>query len=363
MRIQTLKAEQIRLFEQVELEPATGLNWLEGANGAGKSTLLEAIHVLSCGRSFRGGTHESLIRTGASQMHVFASVWAEQQQRSVRLGLERSSRTWSARLDGAAIEPLSRLFQELAVVCFAPDSHVLISGGSESRRRFIDWALFHVEPRFITPWRRYQRALKQRNSLLKQNPVDAVLGPWERELAEHGVIVDQLRQTWLDAFAPDLKVMTEQFLPELGEVRIRFRPGSEATTTEAMQEVLLQSRPRERNLGYTLVGAHRSDWSLGYEHLPERAMFSRGQEKLTVLACLLAQALRFSEMRGEWPVLLLDDLPSELDTRHLDATLAWLGAQPVQTFISTAQKARPQAETRREQAVFHVEHGTVARLV
>lgn len=363
MRIETLRVEQLRLFERLEFEPATGINLLVGDNGAGKTSALEAIHLLSHGRSFRSSQHEALIRVGATQLRVFAQLWSDRQRRSLRLGLERSARSWNARLDGAVIEPLSRLFQELAVVCFAPDSHVLISGGAEHRRRFVDWALFHVEQGFIGPWRRYQRALKQRNSLLKQRPGDADLEPWEWELAEQGLIVDRLRQAWFDCFLPDLRALAQRFLPELGELWLQFRPGSQGDDPAAMQAMLAQSRERERIMGHTLVGAHRSDWTLGFEHLPERSMFSRGQEKLGVLACLLAQAQSFARMRAEWPVLLLDDLPSELDAGHLAATLDWLAEKPLQAFITSTRRMDLPAAIGRQSGVFHVEHGRVTPLV
>ena len=364
MRIESLTIEQVRLLERVELEPAAGINLLVGANGAGKTSILEAIHLLSSGRSFRGGSNDVLIRRGESELRVVATLMAEREERIVRLGLARGARAWNARLDGEPVEQLSRLFRELAVVCFEPDSHVLVSGSSEHRRRFIDWSLFHVEPGFIGPWRRYQRALKQRNALLKQAPSDSGLAPWETELAEHGARIDQFRADWMESFLPTLATMTRRLLPELGEVRLRFQRGwSGGEDAASLRAALREARVREQNLGHTTVGAHRSDWSVGFEDVPVREMLSRGQEKLVVLSCLLAQASAFASVRREWPVLLLDDLPSELDASHLEVTMEWLTDVAAQVFISmTARGFLPEARGR-EHRVFHVERGQLERLV
>lgn len=364
MRIQSLSIDQLRLFEHVELQPADGLNVLTGNNGAGKTSVLEAIHLLSCGRSFRSGPREALIRRGQTELSVFAQLESERDGREVRLGLARRARSWSARLDGQPLDRMSRLFHELAVVCFEPNSHALITGSSELRRRFVDYVLFHVEPRFIGPWRRYQRALKQRNVLLKQDGDDTLLEPWEAELAEQGALVDAMRMRWFAELEPILADVTQDFLPKLGSVELRFQPGwAGDSSADRLRAALKESRPRERAIGHTHIGAHRSDWLISFEHLPTREMFSRGQEKLIVLACLLAQATALAAARGEWPVILLDDLPSELDAEHLAATLDWLAGKPLQAFLTTTGELPLPTTQCRDSRVFHVEQGRLAALV
>lgn len=364
MRIQSLRIEQLRLFDQVELQPASGINLLIGNNGAGKTTVLEAIHLLSSGRSFRSGSRDALIRRGQSEFSVFAELVSGRDGRAARLGLARSARSWSARLDGQPLDRMSRLFQELAVVCFEPNSHALVTGSSELRRRFVDYALFHVEPSFIGSWRRYQRALKQRNVLLKQDGVESQLAPFEAELAEQGAAVDAMRARWLAEFHPALVKTAGNFLPELGAVDLRFQHGwSGDDSAQRLLAALKESRPRERAAGHTMVGAHRSDWVIGFEHLPTREMFSRGQEKLVVLALLLAQATALAEARQEWPVVLLDDLPSELDGEHLAATLRWLAEKPLQAFLTATGPLDLPPERRLESRVFHVEQGQLGALV
>lgn len=366
MRIDRLTIEQLRLFDLLVFEPVDGINLLVGDNGAGKTTILEAIHMLSNGRSFRGGVRDALIRKGSREVQLFAELVSESEggERTVRLGLSRSLSRWSARIDGSPVEQLSRLFQQLAVVCFEPGSHALISGSSEHRRRFTDWALFHVEPSFIETWRRYQRALKQRNALLKQQVDATSLATWEHELAQHGATLHRMREQWLEEFKAQLAEVMTKFLPELGELQLVYQSGWAGDGgIESLKEALQASRPRDLVLGYSTTGPHRADWTLGFAELPVREMFSRGQEKLVVLACLLAQAKTFAHSRGQWPVLLLDDLPSELDARHLGVTLGWLANVPAQSFLTGTAAVPLPTQTVRQAKTFHVEQGRIAPLL
>src|SRR5690606_12683227 len=306
-----------RAFAAVELAPHCGRSLLLGGNGAGKTSLLEAIYLLAYGRSFRGGTHEALIAKGADQFTVF-SQWLVDAV-PLRLGLSRSSRQWQARIDGEPAETLGSLHRACAVVCFEPGSHSLLEGGGELRRRLVDWGLFHVEPAFLAIWRRYQRALRQRNALLKQAPAVAALLPWEQELADSGQQLDRFRASYLDRLAPRFGAVARLFLDELGPASLPYLRGWPEGLS--LQQALEQARSRDLRLGFSSTGPHRADWRPRYAALDGVNVLSRGQEKLTALALLLAQAEDLAEQRNDWPVLLLDDLGSELDRAH--QALVW----------------------------------------
>ncbi len=366
MRIASLQIENLRIFEHARIEPAAGINLLVGGNGAGKTTVLEAIALLSSGRSFRGGVRDALIRRGQSELRIYGELLVEPEERRTGVGLSRSLRGWAARIDGQPVETLTRLFLELAVLCFEPGSHALISGGSEHRRRYLDWALFHVEPGFIPVWRRYQRALRQRNALLKQEKPSETIEAWEAELADQGAQLTRFRERWTHRLQPGLNAMLERFIPELGPVSVRHSPGwsrSDVAEEDSLRQSLRVARARDQLLGHTTSGPHRADWSLSFVPAPVREMLSRGQEKLVVLSLLLAQAEAFAAVRGQWPVLVLDDLPSELDPVHLAKTLDWLGEVPAQSFISsTVAPALAQVSTR-PSGRFHVEQGQIGALL
>ena len=360
MRLELLRIRGLRCLAEVELALAPGINVFVGANGAGKTSVLEAVFLLSRGRSFRTGAREALVQRGVAGFSVFAEL-RHADQRTCRLGLGREGSRWEAKVDGVSAT-LGGLVQECAVVCFEPGSHALIAGAAEERRRYLDWGVFHVEHDFLTPWRRYQRALKQRNSLLRSSSApldDSLFAPWEFELAQAAQLLDQQREAYLTRLRPRLIASAASLLPELGPLMLHYRRGWSAE--QGLAEQLRTQRGRDLARGHTTVGAHRADWSLTFEQAPLREHLSRGQEKLTALACVLAQAQLHAECRGDWPVVCLDDLASELDQTHQAAVVAQLHAAGAQILLTGTEL--PQALQPLTTQVFHVEQGQLTRLL
>jgi len=242
-------------------------------------------------------------------------------------------------------------------VTFEPGSHALVSGGSEPRRRFLDWGLFHVEPDFLSLWRRYSRALKQRNALLKQGGPSRMLDTWDHELAEAGEPLTSRRQHYLERLQQRTVALAARLAPQLGIQGLELSPGWRRHELP-LADALLLARERDRQAGYTSVGPHRADWSVDFHSIPGRDALSRGQAKLTALACLLAQAEDYAEQRGEWPVIALDDLASELDRTHQARVLERLLNGPAQIFI-TATEAPAALLDLTHIARFHVEHAQI----
>lgn len=359
MNLALLRIQNLRCLCRVELELSPGINIFLGDNGAGKTSVLEAAFLLSHAQSFRSGSKETLVRRGADQLSVYAELRRANGYTN-QVGLGCSEGRWSARIDGDPVS-LGQLVHACAVVCFEPGTHALVGGGGEHRRRYLNWGLFHVEPRFLETWRRYERALKQRNKLLRSGQaVDPPLfTPWERELGETAATIDQQRATYLQRLKPLLQESTTELLPELGPLELRYRRG----WPDAMDlEVALgEQRGRDSARGHTTLGVHRADWSLVFEGAPLREHLSRGQEKLVALACVLAQARLYAHERKEWPVVCMDDFASELDDVHQEAVAAELldaGAQVLLSGTHVASSLSAAASSR-----FHVERGEVARLL
>ncbi len=357
MRLTRLDVQRLRRLDPVSIKPGPTLNWIAGDNGAGKTSLLEAIHFLGYGRSFRGPVRDGLIRTGAESLEVFAE-WQEGGEKLRRAGLRHTGRDWEGRLDGAPAHSLGDLCAALAVVTFEPGSHALVSGGGEPRRRWLDWGLFHVEQDFMRLWRRYARALKQRNALLKSRPAPDQLDLWERELAEAGEPLTSRREAYLDRLQERLAAVSADLAPSLGLASLHFQPGWRRQEL-ALADALLLARERDLATGYTSVGPHRADWRVDHAARPGREALSRGQAKLTALACLLAQAEDYAAQRGEWPIVALDDLASELDRAHQEQLLGRLRESRAQVFITGTELPKGADN---DAVVFHVEHGRIIPL-
>ncbi|HEY5970426.1 MAG TPA: DNA replication/repair protein RecF [Pseudoxanthomonas sp.] len=359
MQVVRLTASGLRRFDSIALEPAPGLNLITGDNGAGKTSLLEALHLMAYGRSFRGRVRDGLVRTGAEAVEVFVE-WREgpEETRHRRAGLRHTGQTWMGRLDGQSVAQLGELCAALAVVSFEPGSHALVTGGGEPRRRFVDWGLFHVEPDFLPLWRRYARALKQRNALLKSGAGGQQLDAWDQELAEAGEPITRHRQQYLEQLQVRLRTTTEELVPSLGHSSLNFQPGWRRSEL-SLADALLLARDRDRSVGYTTQGPHRADWRIGYASHPNQEALSRGQAKLTALSALLAQAEDYAERRGEWPIVALDDLASELDRQHQQRVLRRLLASGAQVFVTGTEAPHALEELVVSPATFHVERGQI----
>jgi len=355
MQITRLHVRNLRCLEDVDLCLVPGITWLVGDNGMGKSSLLEAVHLMAYGRSFRGRVRDGLIRTGQSALDVFLG-WQTRSGRLQRAGLRHSGSRWEGMLDGQPVASLGALCAAVKVITFEPGSHALIAGGGDARRRFLDWGLFHVEPEFLSVWRRYSRTLKQRNVLLKRGGSAAHLDGWDRELVESGEWLDRHRQCYVERLQQRALSVSAQLVPTLGGAELRYFPGWRREDM-SLADALLLARERDRSSGFTSVGPHRGDWQIRFSSMSEGGAFSRGQAKLAALCCLMAQATDIAAHNdGEWPVILLDDFASELDRTHRLRVLECLRSGQAQVLVSGTEIPDGLGET---VAVFHVEQGAV----
>ena len=358
MLIQRLRVSSLRRFVEAEVEPAAGFNVFHGDNGSGKTSLLEALHLMAHGRSFRGRVRDGLIRQGDPALEIFVE-WRAEGDQLRRAGLRHAGGSWQARLDGQAVGHLGELCQALAVVTFEPGSHELVQGGLEARRRYLDWGLFHVEPRFLQEWRRYARALKQRNSLLRGGRAHAQLDAWEHELAQAGEILHGYRESYVAQLAPEFRTTLARLLPAAGDANLSLQPGWRRQEL-SLADALLLAQERDLVQGHTSVGPHRAGLRLEMADLPADNL-SRGQAKLAALGLLLAQATHLAAVEGRWPLLQLDDLASELDLRHQRLLVEWLAGTGAQIFVTGTEVPGAVAELGIPARMFHVEQGGISQ--
>ncbi|MEO5622925.1 MAG: DNA replication/repair protein RecF [Dokdonella sp.] len=359
MDLAHLRIENLRLIECLELDLAPGWNLFLGPNGAGKTSLLEAAFLLSHGRSFRSAAKDALVRHGSPGYSVFGELRHVDARRE-RVGVARGANRLEARLDGVAVAA-AELMRYTAVVCFEPGSHELVSGSSEERRRFLDWGVFHVEHDFLLYWRRYQRALRQRNALLRGAAAPSELDIWDRELGLAAQPLTTVRQTYFHAWSPIAIDLLRELLGEMGEPTLTFHAGFDAE--QGLERVLASRRGRDIARGHTTAGPHRADWSIGFGNDVRREHLSRGQEKLCAFACIMAQARLFAEVAGEWPILCLDDLASEIDCAHQGKILGVMSRANAQVLATSTEAPAAFAGIAMPVEKFHVEQGRVSRLL
>jgi len=351
MQLVSLKIRNFRNLADVALEPAAGLNWLYGSNGAGKTSVLEAVHVLARGRSFRSTAPGRLIRDASDALRIVARTRSPEH----RLGLERRSGDWVGRLDGRPCRRVSEFAATLPLIVIDPENHQLLEGTPALRRSFLDWGLFHVEPGYLEHWKRYARLLRQRNAALRDGRDDAVLTAIEGPMAEAAERIDQRRADLaveLDRAAAGLQ---PRLGFRLGPISLEYR--GLAPDAEAYRAAWLDARARDREQGFTRTGPQRADLAVRIDDRAVGARLSRGQMKLAALLLKLAQ-LETSRRLACAPLLLIDDPVSELDGDHLGSLLDWLGAQPLQVWVSAVEPPE-----RKPAALFHVEQGKIQAVV
>ena len=353
MIIRKLQVENFRNLAAVDIEPNARLNYFEGANGAGKTSVLEALVVLSRGRSFRTTQAAELIGPVSETFRVFA-VAEQDRGQSHRLGLERSGKRWRGRKDGADLSQLSQLTRSLPLILMEPDSHLLVSGPPEVRRRFVDWGMFHVEPGFLDTWRRFSKALKQRNAALRGSQRD-VLDSLDEVVAGHGEQLGAYRRAHCASIASGLQPMLAELNSGLSGIAVDYHEG---WSGGPYLETLRSSRTRDLDRGMTMSGPHRADLQLALDGAPARAILSRGEQKVLAAAMLLTQA-ELVRACGERPLLLLDDLASEFDHTHFDNVLRRALSMGGQVWVTGTRKAALAEPL----ALFHVEQGAVREVV
>jgi len=351
--IKDLKLENFRNLERVELSPHPRLNVLFGPNGAGKTSILEALVVLSRGRSFRTTSAAELIGPAAPTFRIFA-LGEDDADKTQRMGLERSGKRWRGRKNGRDLSQLSELTRTLPVILVEPDSHLLVSGSPDVRRKFLDWGMFHVKHELLDAWRRYSVALKQRNAALRARQND-VLGPLETILAEEGTQLSELRQEHSMAVAEGLRPMLKELNAGLADIQLDYQQGWSGSS---LLEALEQGRSRDLERGQTMSGPHRSDLGLRYGAVNARTKLSRGEQKLLSAALLLTQAELLSAL-GERPVYLLDDLGSEFDQVHFERVLNRALAGSAQVWLTGTRRQAVDGDC----VMFHVEQGAVIEMV
>lgn len=361
MHLTALDVRDFRGVASGALEPVAGLNVIVGPNAAGKTSLLEAVHVLSTGRSFAATRTAPLVRHGAGPLRVVGRV-VDGSERVRRLGVERG-RTGPAtlRLDGAAAERVTELARVLPVIAIHPESHDIVIGGPEGRRRLLDLGLFHVEPRFHETWRRFRRALAQRNALLRRGASTSVFEPWDQELSSVGEALDRARQSYVEKLVPIVAAMQPRLFGGDEELELIYRRGWPEDRN--LLEALRDERQRAGDRAGTSVGPHRADLGLRLGGREVRQQVSRGQQKLLVYLLRLAQARQLTQSPAGGCVLLLDDLPAELDQDRREQVVALAAEIEIQVFVTALESDGVPRPAELSSRLFHVEQGQVREMV
>lgn len=354
-QITKVQLHNFRNISQTQCELSSGLNLFIGDNAAGKTSLIESLWLLASGRSFRSAKVKDLIQLDQSQTTVFLEIQSTKQRH--RLAVQKSPDNTILRLDGTNLKSQAQLASYLPVQLLTPESHKLLEEGPKARRSFMDWGCFHQNSAFLDNWRIFQRSLKQRNSALKKRMPAKMVQLWDAQLIESALKIDAMRQDYLQKLTPHLQIFCQSLMPELqADIGCHYRAGW-PQATEDLTQLMRDNLGKDQQLGHTQYGAHRADIRFKFAGREALQTLSRGQQKLFVCALLLAQAKLHEQIRGEAVIMLIDDLPAELDEFHRRKLLELLQSLGIQHFItSTAQNLIPILSPETTKA-WRIEHG------
>lgn len=351
MRLEALRVQHFRNLSFVEIEPHERFNIFSGANGQGKTNVLEAIYLLSAVRSFRANRNASMVEFDAESASLEARVERGGHDRIVRIEIGENGK--DVFLNDSPVRRLSEFFGTVNVVKFGPKDLSILKGSPSERREFLDEAIFNAHPAYQTELDHYEEARKQRNAVLKDEEVDeALLSVYGEQLVQYGADVIERRTDFIEEFRPVLgRVFREIFDADFDadvEYDMKWadridaprRPPDDRGEVERMLESALeQTAEAERERGYTLVGPHRDDLYAELEERDVTVFGSQGQQRAFVLAMKIAVIRYLKERYHFAPILLLDDVSSELDREKNRFLFDFLRSRTEgQVFITTTHR-------------------------
>jgi len=364
MRLGTFSFRGIRNLEPSTLDLSPGLNLLSGENAAGKSAFLEAVYLLTTARSFRSSRLRNVVSWGAPGFVVngqFGTTEPEALRSADTQSLSHRYDGTESQIQLGAATRLTRLelLSRVPSLFVGAESLKFFEDGPGFRRQQLDIGAFHVEHGYIDSWRRYRRALSQRNALLRSGgpPSLRQLAPWNQEMSEHAAHLHQCRQQFCASMQPSIKGHFDRLgLPP--DLQLNHRCGWDPNT--ALSEQLTAGIEKDLSAGYTLRGPHRDDLVLLLGKRAALTALSRGQQKAFMLALFLALADVITDHNGSAPLLLIDDLGAELDTEHQRRVLDHLDKANMQALV-TAVALQSEVEPPANCRLFHVEQGLIKR--
>lgn len=361
--MEKLQIQAFRNLQTITWEPGGQTNVIVGENAQGKTNLLEAIWLFTGGRSFRGAKDSELVRFGQEKALLDMTFSASDRQQTAQIIIDRRRH---AVLNGLPLGTPAKLAGIFCGIVFSPAHLSLIRDGPDGRRRFLDGACCQLQPAYITVFSQFQRALSQRNALLKEKvPLSvsrSLLDVWNDRLARTGAAVIQTRRQYVEKLRPVATTIYDGIAGGREALSLLYQASGELpekneqeTLRQLLLERLLENERADFAAGFTTVGPHRDDLIVEIDGRAARAFGSQGQQRSAVLALKLAEASLLKQETGQQPFALLDDVMSELDPLRQEYILQHVHGW--QVFITCCDPAAVRRQS--GAAEFHVKQGVL----
>lgn len=358
MFVRQLDIQNFRTFSYAQLQLSPGINVMIGENATGKTTILEALSFFAFGRSFRAAQDKDLIQFGQTETRL--RVVLDPASQVTELAAKISPRGKQVTVNRVTKRSLSEFLGHLYCVAFTPDDLAIVKEGPEERRRFLNFSMAQYIHGYIRDLHLYTQLLEKRNQLLKMRQTDT-LAIWDMQLCEVAAKVVFARKNFCQRLAQHFSDQYGLLAGETESATLHYATDAEASVVEQiaqqLRESLQRALVRDSQRGFTSVGPHRDDLKITLQDRPAARFASQGQQRSLVLALKLAVVHMIFAETGTYPVLLLDDVLSELDLSRQQHLLSLL--QSTQTVITTTHHHDAMQSGAK---VFRVSHGIMQEL-
>ncbi|MBQ3031596.1 MAG: DNA replication/repair protein RecF [Anaerotignum sp.] len=357
MYITEVSLQNFRNLAQLKIEPSEGINVIYGSNAQGKTNFLESLYFCAMGRSLRGKSDQQLIRFDEEESHIRMLVQRKQRYDRIDVHLKKDEKKGIA-VNGLPVRKLGDLFGTLYAVIFSPEDLSLVKDGPGERRRFLDMELCQLRKVYYYDLQQYYRILKQRNNLLKEiqkkPQLQETLFVWDDQMAEYGERIIAARKRFLFRLDEIAAVKLSQLTGGKDHLQTIYKPNCEAGT---LAEKLQKNIDRDIYFGSTQSGPHKDDILFSIDGREVKIYGSQGQQRTTALAARLAEIDLIREETGEEPVLLLDDVFSELDENRQKFLLQSI--EGLQAFVTCTGIEDSVRKYISKDNLFYVENGVI----
>ncbi len=332
MVIQSLELSNFRNYDFLNIVFDKGTNILYGDNAQGKTNILEAIYLCATTKSHKGSKDKDIVKFGQEEGHIRTYVKKDGQDIRIDMHL-RKNKTKGIAIDGTRIKKASELLGIMNVVFFSPEDLSIIKNGPSERRRFVDMELCQLDPMYLHHLNQYNKIVNQRNRLLKDMWADETLKEtldvWDLQLAMYGEQIIRRRREFIGQLNEILYGIHKNLSGGKEELQIRYEPDCKE---EELSEKLKKNRDRDIRLKQTSAGPHRDDFSFMTGEIDIRKFGSQGQQRTAALSLKLSEIELVKQMTKDTPILLLDDVLSELDANRQNYLLNSIG--DIQTIVT-----------------------------
>ncbi len=315
MWINDIKLKNFRNYNNKEIKLHENINVFFGENAQGKTNIIESIFLCSIGKSFRTNKEKELIKFNEENAIIEISFSKKDRDGKIKIEIGTKKQIY---LNGIKLKKLSELLGNINVVIFTPDDINILKGGPQNRRKFLDVMISQLRPNYMHTLSLYLKTLEQRNNYLKQikmeNKDENLLDIWDEKLVEYGIKIYEYRKEYIDKIQEKIKKIHKDITQNKEEIEIKYF--SEANTRQNFLNELKSRRKLDIIKGFTTKGVHRDDFMIYINGKEVEIYGSQGQNRTAVLSLKLAELQVIYDDIGEYPILLLDDFMSELDSKR-----------------------------------------------